>query len=365
MSRPVSIQDIAQAAEVSHTTVSRALRNSPLISKEVREKIQKLALEMGYIPNAVAQSLRGQRTNTIGLVVTTISDPFFGRVVRGIEEMAQQYNLSVFLSVSNNDPDRELAVIENFHRRRVDGIIVAAAQLTEQHERRLVRIGVPTVLINHQAESKLEHLHSVSVDDYSGARKGVEYLLQLGHRWIGYLGAGNRPRSNRVRMEGYNDSLAAAGIEPSNAWVRIAPPDHRYHSDDVRDGQQLLPGLVAAGATAVFCYNDSIAVGALLACRALGISVPDQLSIVGFDDIELAQFVKPALTTVHQPKLRLGQLAMEMLLDLMAGRPVEDHILPTELILRESTVSAPAVPVKDILPISGTIRPEHLFSPPL
>src|SRR5512142_180224 len=135
MTRRVSIQDIAQAAGVSHTTVSRALRDSPLISAEVRQQIHKLAHEMGYIPNAVAQSLRGQRTSTVGLVVTTISDPFVGRVVRGVEEVAQHEKLSLFLSVSNNDPDRELAVIETFHRRRVDGIIVAASRMAEQHEK--------------------------------------------------------------------------------------------------------------------------------------------------------------------------------------------------------------------------------------
>ncbi len=364
MSRPVSIQDIAQAAGVSHTTVSRALRHSPLISIEVREQIQKLAEEMGYIPNAVAQSLRGQRTGTIGLVVTTIADPFFGRVVRGVEEVAQRENLSLFLSISNNDPDREMAVIRTFHRRRVDGIIVAAARLTEQHERRLADVLVPTVLINHQAEARPEHLHFVSVDDASGACTAVEYLLAQGHRAIGYLGAGSRPRSNRIRLASYRATLAAAGILPREDWVQVAPPEHHDHAKDVTDGQRLLPALLAAGVTAVFCYNDSLAVGALLACRALGIAVPGQLSIVGFDDIDAAQFVTPPLTTVHQPRLRLGQFAMEMVLDLLAGRPVTDHTLPTQLIVRESAGSPPAQAVGLQRSISGALTSEKLFLPP-
>ncbi len=364
MSRQVSIQDIAQAAGVSHTTVSRALRHSPLISAEVREQIQKLAGEMGYIPNAVAQSLRGQRTGTIGLVVTTIADPFVGRVVRGVEEIAQRENLSLFLSISNNDPDREMAVIETFHRRRVDGIIVAAARLTEQHEKRLGNIQVPTVLINHQAEARLEHLHSVSVDDASGACTAVEYLLEQGHRAIGYLGTGSRPRSNRVRLASYRATLAAAGVIAPEDWVRIAPMEHHDHSEDVTDGQRLLPALVAAGVTAVFCYNDSLAVGALLACRALGIAVPEQLSIVGFDDIDLAQLVNPPLTSIHQPRLRLGQFAMEMLLDLLSGRPVEDHVLPTQLVVRGSATTAPAQAVRDLRPISRSLPADQLFTPP-
>ena len=362
--RTVSIQDVAHAAGVSHTTVSRALRDSPLISAEVRQKIHKLAQEMGYIPNAVAQSLRGQRTNTIGLVVTTIADPFVGRVVRGIEEVAQKFHLTLILSVSDNDPDREVAVIENLHRRRVDGIIIAAAQLTGQHEKSLAGIHVPTVLINHQAEELFEHLHSVSVDDYSGAVQAVEHLTQEGHRAIGYLGAGNRARSNRARMQGYRDALAAAGIEASTEWVRTAPSEHRYHSDDVRAGQQLLPELIAAGVTAVFCFNDMVAVGALLACRALGVAVPDQLSLVGFDDNELAQFVTPPLSTVHQPKLRLGQMAMEMLLDLLDDHPVQDHVLPTELVIRGSSGAAPAVAPRELLQVSGAIQPGQLFTPP-
>jgi LacI family transcriptional regulator/LacI family repressor for deo operon, udp, cdd, tsx, nupC, and nupG len=364
MRHSISIQDIAREAGVSHTTVSRALHDSPLISQEVREHIKKLADDMGYIPNAVAQSLRGQRTNTVGLVVTTISDPFVGRVVHGIEEVAQQYNLSIILSVSNNDPDREMAVMENFHRRRVDGIIVAAAQLTAQHEKRLVRINVPTVLINHQAEAQLEYLHSVSIDDYQGAYKVVDYLLQLGHRSIGFLGAGNRPRSNRVRMEGYRDALATVGIVPEESWIRIAPPEHRYHSEDVLDGQALLLDLIQTGVTAVFCYNDSIAAGAVLACHSLGIAVPEQLSIVGFDDNELAQYVDPPLTTVHQPMVRLGRTAMEMLLDLMAERSVQDHVLSLDLVLRGSSGRPPTEPVKERLQVSNIIRPRYLFVPP-
>jgi DNA-binding LacI/PurR family transcriptional regulator len=334
--KTVSIQDIAQAAGVSHTTVSRALKDNPLISAEVREHIQELAREMGYIPNAVAQSLRGQHTGTVGVVVTTIGDPFFSRVVRGIEEVARRENLSIFLSISNNDPERELAVIETFHRRRVDGIIVADSRLTEQYEKRLVKIHVPAVLINHQAEAQLEYLHSVSSDDYAGSRAALEYLLSLGHRAIGFLGAASRPRSNRIRMQAYSDALHAAGISPKAEWMRADVAQPPSQSDDVLTGRRFLPELIRTGATAVFCYNDMIATGALLACRELGIQVPADLSLVGFDDIELAQYVTPPLTTVHQPKLRLGQVAMQMLLDLLSGQPTGSSLLPANLVIRES-----------------------------
>jgi DNA-binding LacI/PurR family transcriptional regulator len=346
MRRPISIQDIAQAAGVSHATVSRALRDSSLISVEVRENIQRLAREMGYTPNAVAQSLKGQRSNTIGLVVTSIADPFYGRVARGVDEVAKHAGIDVFLGVSYNNAEQELAVIESFHRRRVEGIITASSRLTNEHLDQLQRIGVPVVLINRQSEGDLGQFHKVQVMDYAGACHAVGHLLRLGHSAIAYLGATNRPHSNRQRTQGYRDALQAAGIAGRNGWIQEAPPERRSYSDDVADGRNLMLEALRAGVTAAFCYNDLYAVGALMTCRELGILVPNQVSVVGFDDVELAQYVTPPLTTVRQPKLRLGQLAMEMLLGLMEDQPVEDQLVPLELVERCSTAAVPPVMVQ-------------------
>src|SRR6266700_2941831 len=161
----VSIEDIARSAGVSHSTVSRALRDSSLISFEVRGRIQKLAREMGYTPNAIAQSLQTQQTSTIGLVVTSIADPFWSDVMKGVEEVA---------------------IIETLRRRRVDGILIAATRIASNNNKSLDSFRVPTVLINSQAESENTLLHWVSVDDLGGAQLAVEHLLQLGHRSIGY-----------------------------------------------------------------------------------------------------------------------------------------------------------------------------------
>ncbi len=340
--RAVSIQDIATAAGVSHSTVSRALHNSELISPEVRQRIQQIAHEMGYTPNAVAQSLKGQRTNTVGLVINSIADPFAGRVVRGIEEVAQAHHVSLLLSVSHNDPEREMEIIETFHRRRVDGVISATAQMRGAYVQRLAQIKMPAVLINQQADSEADRLHSVDADDYDGARQAVAHLLALGHRKIGYLGVGNRAQSNRRRFTGYCDTLSAAGIAVDAQWVRIAPTMNNHRADDVADGQAMLPALLPSGVTAVFCYNDQIAVGVLMACRELGIAVPAQLSVVGYDDVDLARYVTPPLTTIHQPKLRLGEIAMQMLLDILEGRAVQSRILSNELVVRASTAAPPS-----------------------
>ena len=340
--RPVSIQDIAGAAGVSHSTVSRSLNNSQLISPEVRQRIQHLAQEMGYTPNAVAQSLRGKRTNTVGVVVTSISDPFAGRVVRGIEKVAQAANVSVFLSASHNDPERELETISTFHRRRVDGVISATAQIQGPYVQRLKQINLPTVMVNRQAEAADDQLLSVDADDYGGARQAVEHLVGLGHRTIGYIGVTDRLQSNRRRLCGYCDSLEASGIVVQDEWVQIAATPPGRYVDDVAEGQSLFPRLYRADVTAVFCYNDMIAVGVLMACRELGLTVPVQLSVVGFDDVEIARYVTPPLSTIHQPKLRLGELAMQMLLDILEGRSVQSRILSNELVVRASTAAVHA-----------------------
>jgi len=333
----VSIEDIARAAGVSHSTVSRALRDSSLISADVRERIQQLAQQMGYTPNAIAQSLQTQRTNTIGLVVTSIDDPFMGDVVQGIEEVVQGTDFSVVLSISHNDPDQEIAIMEAFHRRRVDGILVAASRISNIYKERLAHIQVPTVLINSQAESHYKLLHWVAVDDRKGGRLAVEHLLHLGHRSIGFLGIESRPKSSRQRLEGYQKALAAASVSLQENWIAIASGSKASLEEDVAAGESLLPRLLDAGITAVFCYNDMVAIGVLRACRERGICVPEELSVIGFDDIKMADYVTPALTTIHQPKASLGRLATEMLLDLLNGRPVRNRVLSPTLKLRAST----------------------------
>ncbi len=332
----ISIADIARAAGVSHSTVSRALRGSTLISSDVRDRIQHLAQQMGYIPNAIAQSLQTQRTNTLGLVITSIDDPFLSDVVKGVEEVTRAAGFSVLLSTSHNNPDQEIAIIETFHRRRVDGILVASSRISSHHKDRLDSIQIPTILINSHAESHYQ-LHWVDVDDYKGAQLAVEHLLELGHRSIGYLGIDNRPKANRQRHEGYRDALAAGNVSYCDAWVAIASGTDASYEEDVTVGQNLAQHLLDSGVTAIFCFNDMLAIGMLLACRERGIAVPQQVSVVGFDDIKLAEYITPPLTTIHQPKVLLGSLATEMLLNLLDGRPVQNHVLSPVLKLRNST----------------------------
>jgi DNA-binding LacI/PurR family transcriptional regulator len=332
----VSIADIARSAGVSHTTVSRALRESPLISPDTRGRIQRIAREMGYTPNALAQGLQTQRTSTIGLVVTTIADPFFSDVVKGVEGVAREAGFSVLFGASHNDPGQEMVVIDTFHRRRVDGILIASSRVTN-YEQRLDHIKVPTVLINSPGHSQHKLLYRVAVDDYQGAQCAVKHLIELGHRAIGYLGIRSRPYSNQQRLAGYQKALEAAGIGWDDEWVMIAPNEEASSEADVAAGQQILPRLFDTGVTAVFCYNDMLAIGGLMACRERGIAVPEELSLVGFDDVNAASYVAPQLTTICQPREQMGKLAMHVMLDLLGSHPGRNHMLSPQLIVRSST----------------------------
>jgi LacI family transcriptional regulator/LacI family repressor for deo operon, udp, cdd, tsx, nupC, and nupG len=329
---PVTIKDIAKAAGVSHTTVSRALNGNPAISAETTTRIRNLAQQMGYTPSAVAQSLLSQQTWTIGMVITTIADPFVAQVVQGVEQVAQAADYSVFLTSSHNNPQQELAVVETLQRRRVDAIIVTSSRVGSLYSSQLDQIQVPIVLINNQEEG--EYLRSVAVDDEQGSQLAVEHLIALGHRRIGYIGTNNRPGSNRRRIAGYKAALRAADIDFDPDFI-INPTAQA----DLDRGQAGLSLYHSLRATAIFCYNDLMAIGLLMACRQHGVVVPDHLSVVGFDDIEAAQYVSPPLTTVSQPRLKLGQLAMKMTLDLLGKEDVHDLVLACELVVRKSSRS--------------------------
>jgi len=336
----VSIIDIAKVAGVSYSTVSRALNNSPLISQEVRTRIQALAQSMGYSPNALAQGLLSRRTHSIGVIITTVSDRFFVDVLRGVEEVAKAEDIGVFLAISNNDPDQEIKIIENFNRRRVDGVIVAASRLDSDYANRLEQIHIPIVVVNNQAEGDYQNLYSICVDDYAGGRLAMRHLLELGHRRIGYLGVNNRPASNHHRLQAYLDALKEMNITPQESWMEI---DHTMTAGDLegdlKAGQSLTPALVKAGITALFCYCDSVAIGAIMACRQIGVDIPAQVSVIGFDDSDLCVIACPPLTTIRQPKYEMGQTAMHMLLACITKEMVEDHTVQPTLVIRQSTAA--------------------------
>ncbi len=330
----ITIKDIARVAGVSHTTVSRALRGDPRITNDTTDRILPVAHALGYIPNSIAQSLNTQRTNTIGMLVTAVSDPVVMDFMEGAEEVAQERDYCIFLSTSRNDPVREFNVVETFQRRRVDGVIVVASRSGDQYRLALDRIQVPLVLLDSE---EVHDTHpAVNVDNIGGAAAAMTHLLQLGHRRIGYIGATDRRLTNLKRLAGYTATLQEAGLQADPNWL-ISPAA----ADDIQRGRLGLDHCLAAGVTAIFCYNDQIAISVLNSCYYKGIAVPQQLSIVGFDDIRPASYVNPPLTTVRQPLQQMGRTGMAMVLALIDKTPVQNQLLDCTLVVRASTGVAP------------------------
>ena len=327
----VSIKDVAKAANVSYSTVSRALANSPRVKPETRQQIQHIAAEMGYLPSAVARSLVTRRTNIIGVVVTTITDLFFAEVIHAIEETALKQKYNVILTNSGREPERELEAIRTLRERRVDGIILVSAGTSKEDLSAVKGTGTPTVIINN---ARREHIgYSVEVDNLSGGLEATAHLLSLGHRRIAYIAGPTREWDGIERQSGYEQALRAFGLQPEPSLIVRG-------GDRPEAGMQAMEQLLALPChpTAVFCYNDLVALGAMRAARTAGLQVPQELSIVGFDDIDLAPFFEPALTTVAQPKRQMGEKAVQMILELLAGDRVEDCVLPGRLIVRGSTL---------------------------
>jgi DNA-binding LacI/PurR family transcriptional regulator len=328
---PVSIKDIARVAGVSHSTVSRALHNSPLIPPSTAQRIQDIARELGYTASAVARSLVTRKTKAIGVVVTSIADPFNGDVVDGIEEVANQHGYSVILASSQADPERELSVVRAYQERRVDGILVASSRVGDLYIPVFSELRIPIVLINNQHDS--EFASSVSIDNLNGAELATRHLIDLGHRRIGYLGDRFGLQSDRERYLGYRKAMEGAGI-PLEDVLRAQGNGKAEGAEE--SFCKLLES--ADPPTAVFCYNDVSAFGLIRKADDLGLQVPRDLSVVGFDDIFFTRLSQPPLTTVRQPRRDMGRQAMELLLASLEERPVEKNaVIRGELIVRKST----------------------------
>lgn len=328
---PASIKDIARIAGVSHSTVSRALRGRTLVNPETAARILKIAEETGYRASAAARSLVMGRTNTIGVVVTNISDPFVAGVVGGIEDAAEERGYSVFLANSNADPRREVRVVRAFEERRVDGIIVTSSRVGALYVPEMERMRVPVVLLNNQHPS--EFAHSVLIANVEASLELTRHLICLGHRRIAYIGDRFGYQSDTERLAGYRQALEEVTI--------AFAPELVVHGDGKPEGAEEAMGqLLALGErpTSVFCYNDMSALGAMRRIRAYGLRIPDDLSVVGFDDLYISQFLDPPLTTVRQPVREMGRMAMETLFQIFDGASGPHNLrVAGQLIVRGST----------------------------
>jgi DNA-binding LacI/PurR family transcriptional regulator len=330
----VRLKDIAAQAGVSVMTVSKALRGAPDISAQTKTRIRLLAQQMGYVPDSMAQGLRSRTTKLIGLVLPTVANPVFARTVSAIEEAAHEWGCDLLLAHTLNVPEREDASIRRLLSRRVDGMLIVpvyrlapSAPIYEE----LLQRQIPTVILGHRAPFCAQ-FPNVETDDVTGSYLVTQHLLELGHKRIAFLcGPGAAPWAAE-RLEGHRRALREAQIEPDDNLVFAAGT---WIEDGERAALQALNESVSL--TAIQGANDMVAIGAANVFLNQGVRIPHDLSIAGHDNIMLSEHFRVPLTTVRQPKLRLGIAAMEMMQKLRRGERVESKRLSTEIIVRAST----------------------------
>ena len=331
--RMTSIRKVSEVAGVSVATVSRAMRHPDRVKKETREKVFKAIESVGYRPNMMARNFRAKKAFAVVVLVPNIANPFFSRVIRGIEQGAQQEGYAVLLGDTQGLRDRESEYVSLVSSRQADGII----QLSADVDRILDTLGTPAgsvPLVNACECADDAPCPTVRIDNAGAAATAVRHLIELGHERIGIvLGPGDSPLT-RDRLVGYRKALSDAGLAFDKRLV--VSGDFSLGS-----GRRAVATLRAVNEppTAIFCCNDEMAIGAMHRVKTDGFRVPEDISIIGFDDIEFASYVDPALTTISQPTEELGKVAFSVLLDLLEGREPgqTEFVLPTELIVRDST----------------------------
>ena len=328
--------DVAARAGVPPSTVSYVINNGPRpVSRAARERVVKAIAELGYHPSEVARSLRTRRTRTIGLVIPDIANPFYGEVARAVEEVSSERGYTVILGHSNHRPEREGRYTQVLRSKQVDGVIFypVTSDLDPIHSLR--QAGIQVVVL----ERAVPGYHCIVADDYRGGYQATRHLLDLGHRRIGCVVRAEDPTSSIARVEGYRAALADAGV-PIDEYL-IVECEFGYAGGEMA-AQRLLK--LPRRPTAVVTHNDIIAIGAMKALVEAGLHVPTDVSLVGFDDIALASYVHPPLTTVFYPKDQMGRAAAELLLRLLAHEEVGSPTvttLPVHLVVRASTAPPP------------------------
>jgi LacI family transcriptional regulator len=331
MAKRVTLADVASEVGVSMMTVSRVINKKDDVSAQTEERVWEAVTRLGYRPNSIARGLVTQQTQTLGLVVPDVGNPFFSDIARSAEHQAYAAGYSVFLCNSEEDPQRELALLNSLEDRSVDGILLCSSRLPDADLVETSARFPAFVLLNRHIEG--DDLLTVSVDDSNGITCSTEHLLEGGHRAIGLLAGPAASASGRQRLEGYCRALKDAGVSSDPRWIRHCLPQVEGAEIEAERLLREHPEL-----TALICYNDLVAVGALKACAALGLSVPQDLAVVGFDDIMLAGLVTPSLTTCRVSRESLGEVGMRLLLAQIAGEHIEERniMIAPELIVRES-----------------------------
>ena len=331
------MRDVAKRAGVSVTTVSHVINETRPVSEELQQRVLAAMQELGYQPNLLARGLRRGETHTIGMIVPDSTNPFFAEVARGVEDTSFEQGYSVILCNSDGDMDKELLYTHVLAKKQVDGILFVAAGMSAERIRDLQAQRMPLVVVDRDIPDV--DVDSVLTDNARGGWRAIHHLIELGHRRIGCITGPSDVTPSAERVIGYWLALDEGGIPVDEALV--AKGDFQYKS-----GYQATRQLLSMDdpPTAIFACNDLMAIGAIRAALELGRQVPTDLSVIGFDDVPLASFANPPLTTIVQPKYEIGEVAATMLLERMRDldMPPRRRVLDTKLLVRQSTA-----PVKE------------------
>jgi LacI family transcriptional regulator len=333
----VTIRDVARRAAVHPGTASRALNEATrsLVKPETAERVRAAALALGYKPNYLARSFKTKRTFSVGVVIPDINNPLFPPIVRGLEERLSTAGYVALLANTDNDIEREGRILDGLLERRIDGLVLATARRKDPFMAEIGRRGMPAVLVNRIADD--EAVPSVSVDDRSGIAMVIEHLVARGHRQIAHVAGPQSLSTGYQRFRGYVSSMRDHGLKPSKSRVSFAS---RFSiAEGLRCGTELLAQ--ADRPTAIAAGNDMLALGCYNAIDALGLRCPEDVSVVGFNDMPFMDRLSPALTTVRIPHFDIGAQAADLLLERMTHPdvPVKVVLLRPELVVRGSTVA--------------------------
>lgn len=329
-----TIKDIAREAGVSINTVSRALNGKPDVNEDTKKGILEIADRLNYVPNFLAKGLVTKNTRTIGVIVSDNANPFFARMIKGIEDYARSRGYNIILCNTDERYEKEEEAVRLLREKRVDGLLITLtpAQKERTDILELKRTGVPFVLLNRHMDDIITDY--VINDNVYGAYLAVSHLANLGHKRIGYISGPSQISSVRERLEGYKKALFENNIEFDNSLVKES-------NLKMEDSYKLMKEFLELEnrPTAVFTYSDLLAIGALKALKEAKLEVPKDIALVGYDDIEFSSLLEVPLTTVHQPRYRIGEEGAKILIDRIEGKDSEDlHqiVLKPELVIRES-----------------------------
>lgn len=321
----LTTKDIAKKAGVSQTTVSRVLNGHPYVSDETKERVLQVIKELDYQPNYVARSMVLQRTNTLGLIVADITNPFYGEIAKSIIDRAKEFHYNVFLCNNDNNQELQKFYIRLLLEKRVDGIIFASVKLRDKAVEQLVRDEYPCIMCNRHLQFKKASF--VTSNNKLGAFMAVEHLIKLGHTRIGFISGPADISTAAERLEGYIDALKTFGIEHDPALVVKGD----FKKDFVyKATAELLE--MADRPTAIFASNDLTALAAMECIEDFGYSIPKDVALIGYDDISLASHKRIGLTTVAQKKEEMGRIAVEKIIE-MITRNGEKHNFPLNIYL--------------------------------